>query len=190
MKTKAVIAALGLAGAALALPAAAQMSMSAVYVGGGIGQSKFKADCGGGLDCDKNDTSFRGFVGYQFTRNIAVEGGYTDLGKLKVSGFGTSADIQVTAWDLSGVFSWPIEQFGVFGRLGIASVKAKPGGAFSGAGDQTKSGLTGGLGVSYDLNKNLGFRGEWQRFKADSGSNLGGEGDVDNFMLSALWRFQ
>ena len=189
MKTKAVIAVLGLAGAALALPATAQMTMSAVYAGGGIGQSKFKADCGGGLSCDKNDTSFRIFGGYQFTRNIAAEVGYTDLGKLKVSG-GINGDVAVTAWDLSGVFSWPIEQFGVFGRLGIASVKAKPGGAFSGAGDQSKSGLTWGLGASYDLNKNLGFRAEWQRFKADSGSSLGGEGDVDNLMLSVLWRFQ
>src|SRR5262249_36136324 len=110
MKAKAFVAVLGLAGAALALPAAAQMSMSALYVGGSVGQSKFKADCGGGLDCDKNDTSFRGFVGYQFTKNIAVEGGYADLGKLKVSGFGISGDVAATAWDLSGVFSWPIEQ--------------------------------------------------------------------------------
>src|SRR5258706_5359461 len=75
MKTKAVMAVLALAGAAFALPAAAQMSMSAGYVGGGLGQSKFKADCGGGLDCDKNDTSFRGFVCYQFPRHIAVVGG-------------------------------------------------------------------------------------------------------------------
>src|SRR5262249_53879477 len=143
-----------------------------------------------GLDCDKNDTSFRGFVGYQFTKNIAVEGGYADLGKLKVSGFGISGDVAATAWDLSGVFSWPIEQFGVFGRVGIANTEAKPGGAFSGAGSQSKTDLTYGLGGSYDFNKNLGLRLEWQRYKADSGSSLGGEGDIDNFSLGVLWRFQ
>src|SRR5919201_81955 len=124
MKTKAVIAVLGLASATLALPAAAQMSMSSAYVGGSVGQSRFKADCSG-LDCDKNDTSFRLFGGYQFTRNIAVELGYADLGKLKVSGtvFGVpiSGAVEATAWDLSGVFSWPFaNQFGVFGRLGVA----------------------------------------------------------------------
>ena len=116
MRSKVTIAALGLAAAALALPAAAQMSMSSGYVGGSLGQSKFKADCGP-FSCDKNDTSFRLFGGYQFTRNIAAELGYTDLGKLKVSGFGLSGEVKATAWDLSGVFSWPFaNQFAVCSR--------------------------------------------------------------------------
>src|SRR5437016_4828755 len=121
MRSKATIAVFGLAAAALALPAAAQMSMSSGYVGGGIGQSKFKGDCGG---CDKNDTSFRLFGGYQFTRNIAAELAYADLGKIKFTGGG---EVAVTAWDLSGVFSWPLaNQFSVFGRLGLARTEAKP----------------------------------------------------------------
>src|ERR671930_126021 len=99
MKTKAVIAVLGLASATLALPAAAQMSMSSAYVGGSLGQSKFKGDCGGGgFSCDTKDTSFRIFGGYQFTRNIAAELGYTDLGKLTVSGFGVSGEVKATAF--------------------------------------------------------------------------------------------
>ena len=77
MKTKAVIAVLGLAGAALALPATAQMTMNAAYIGGALGQSKFKGDCGI-PNCDTKDTSFRLFGGYQFTPNIAAELGYTD----------------------------------------------------------------------------------------------------------------
>src|SRR5207237_4472332 len=124
MRSKATIAVFGLAAAALALPAAAQMSMSSGYVGGSIGQSKFKADCGP-FSCDKNDTSFRLFGGYQFTRNIAAELGYADLGKLKISSGGTTGELKASAWDLSGIFSWPIaNQFGGFGRLRLALAAA------------------------------------------------------------------
>jgi OmpA-OmpF porin, OOP family len=188
MKTKAVVAVLGLAAATLALPAAAQMSMNAAYIGGQLGQTNFKADCSG-VDCDKKDTSFRIFGGYQFTPNIAAELGYADLGKLKVSGFGIEGDVAATAWDLSGVFSWPIQQFGVFGRLGVARVEAKPGGAFSGFDSNTKTGLVWGLGGSYDFNRNVGLRLEWTRYKADSGS-LAGEGDIDNLSIGVLYRFK
>src|SRR5581483_9830432 len=187
MKSKAVVAVLGLAAATLALPAAAQMNMSAAYVGGALGQSNFKADCSG-LNCDKKDTSFRIFGGYQFTPNIAAELGYTDLGKLKADfpPFG-SGDISATAWDLSGVFSWPIGQFGVFGRLGVARVEAKPGGIFVGD-SETKTGLTWGLGGQYDFNRNLGLRVEFQRFRADAGG--GDTADIDNLSLGVLWRFK
>ena len=184
MKTKALVAVVGLAAATLALPAAAQMSMNAAYIGGSLGQSNFKGDCAG--NCDKKDTSFRLFGGYQFTPNIAAELGYTDLGKLKVG----SGDIGATAWDLSGVFSWPIQQFGVFGRLGVARVEAKPGGSLSGFDSNTKTGLVWGLGGQYDFNRNLGIRAEWSRYKADAGGGLGGEGDVDNLSLGVLWRFK
>jgi OmpA-OmpF porin, OOP family len=188
MKTKAVVAALGIAAATLALPAAAQMSMSSGYIGGSLGQSNFKADCGG-IDCDKKDTSFRIFGGYQFTPNIAAELGYTDLGKLKVDlgPFG-SGDVSATAWDLSGVFTWPIaNQFGVFGRIGFARVEAKPGGVLGGD-SETKTGLTWGLGGSYDFNRNLGLRLEFQRFRADAGG--GDTADIDNLSLGVVWRFQ
>ena len=187
MKTKALVAVLGVAAATLALPATAQMSMNAAYIGGSLGQSNFKADCGG-ASCDKKDTSFRLFGGYQFTPNIAAELGYTDLGKLKVDlGPLGSGDIGATAWDLSGVFSWPIQQFGVFGRLGVARVEAKPGGALGGD-SATKSGLTWGLGGSYDFNRNLGLRLEFQRFRADAGG--GDTADIDNLSLGVLWRFK
>src|SRR5438094_9199039 len=96
MRSKATIAILGLAAAALALPAAAQMSMSSGYVGASLGQSKFKADCGP-FECDKNDTSFRLFGGYQFTRNIAAELGDVDLGRLKISSGAATGEVQGNA---------------------------------------------------------------------------------------------
>jgi len=189
MNRKALIAITALSAAVFAAPAMAQMrmpSMSSAYIGGSIGQSKFKGDCAP-VDCDKNDTAFRLFGGYQFNRNIAVELGYADLGKVSVSVPGFSASVEANAWDLSGVFSWPFaNQFAAFGRLGFARVEAKAGGAFGSASD-TKNGLTWGLGAQYDVMRNLGLRAEFQRYKEDSSA---ADGDVDVLSIGALWRFQ
>ena len=194
MKSKSVIAILGLAAASFALPAAAQMrspSLSSAYVGGSLGQSKMKFDCGGAATCDQTDTALRIFLGYQFTPNIAAELGYSDLGKSKIAdpSFG-SADVKATAWDLSAVGLWPLaNQFSLLGRLGIFHGETKLSGDLGDAKD-TKTGLLWGLGGQFDLNKNLGFRAEWNRYSKLGGDNFGEKFNVDVFNVSALWRFQ
>src|SRR2546423_13384566 len=105
MNRKALIAISALSAAVFAAPAMAQMrmpSMSSAYIGGSIGQSKFKVDCGG---CDTKDTAFRLFGGYQINRNIAGEPGYTQLSKLGGTGRGES-HTPGTSW----VFSWAVCQ--------------------------------------------------------------------------------
>src|SRR3954467_10471470 len=88
------VAVLALAAAAFALPAVAQWDKSSAYVGGSIGQSKFKDACSGnppGVSCDDKDTAWRIFGGYQFSPNFAAELGYHDLGEAKASAPGFSA---------------------------------------------------------------------------------------------------
>jgi len=197
MKTKALIAVLGLASAALALPAAAQMSMSSVYIGGGVGQSKFKDGCTGvagfGVSCDDKDTAFRLFAGYQFNRYIAAEAGWTDLGKAKASGPGGSVDAKASAFDLSAVGTYPVwEQLSILGRLGGYYSEGKFEGNLTGT--KNEAGLTYGVGVQYDFTKNLGVRGEWQRydkvkFKEDR-FNTEADTNIDVLGVSVLWRFQ
>ena len=84
---KSTIAALSIAAAGFALPAAAQMNMSAFYAGVGIGQSKAKDWCSGagGISCDDKDTAWKVFGGYQFSRNFAAEFGYVKLGEFNAS---------------------------------------------------------------------------------------------------------
>lgn len=193
MKVKAVIAVLGLAAAAFAFPAAAQMrtpALSSAYVGGSIGQSKFKFDCGGLPTCDQNDTAFRIFLGYQFTPNIAAELGYADLGKANIGGFGVTGDVKATAWDLSAVGLWPLaSQFSLLGRLGLYHGETKA--DFLGASSKdTKTGLLWGLGGQFDLNRNIGLRAEWNRYDKMGGDNFGETFHVDVFNISALYRFQ
>jgi len=196
MKTKALIAVAALGAAAFSLPASAQMSMSSAYVGGGFGQSKFKDACSGGsfpgVSCDDKDTAFKIFGGYQFNKNIAAEVGYTDLGKAKASGGGVTAEEKATAWELSAVGSFPVwQQLSILGRLGLYYGEGKVD-APGVSGKKNTTDLTYGLGVGWDFTKNLGVRGEWQRYSKVKFEAAGAsdESDVDVLGVSVLWRFQ
>jgi opacity protein-like surface antigen len=176
------IALLSVAAMALALPAAAQMSMSSVYVGGALGQSKFKDACNGIPGCDDKDTSWGLFAGYQLNRNFSAELGYHDLGSVSVPG----ASIDGNAWELVAVGAWPFtNQFSVYGKLGGYRGELKGGGV-----KESNTDITYGAGLQFDLNKNLGFRGEWQRYPKMGGGDFGQTTDVDVLRVSALWRFQ
>src|SRR5437762_2322486 len=68
------------------------------------------------------------------------------------------------------------------GSLGQSKFKVDCGGC------DTKNALTWGLGVQYDVMRNLGLRGEFQRYKVDAGS--AGSVNIDVLSVGALWRFQ
>jgi OOP family OmpA-OmpF porin len=185
MKTKAVIAVLGLAAAAFALPASAQMRMSSAYAGFGLGQSKFKDACSGISGCDDKDTAFKIFGGYQFNPNIAAELGYNDLGKAS----GGGAEIKATAWELSALGAFPVaNQISILGRLGVYHGELKPSG-IPGVSSETNNGITFGFGGQFDLNRNIGLRVEWQRFNKMGGGNFE-KSNVDVLGISGLYRFQ
>ncbi|HUQ75353.1 MAG TPA: outer membrane beta-barrel protein [Burkholderiales bacterium] len=190
MKSAAVTVALALS--ALALPAAAQMNMSAVYVGATVGQSKFKDACTGltaGVSCDDQDTAWRILAGYQFNPNFAAELGYHNLGETKASGGGVNASIKATAWELVGLGILPLgNQFGVYGKLGVHHSEAKLNSNVGVTGEDSGNGLTFGAGVQFNVMPALGLRAEWQRYR-----NLGGEsdnGDVDVISIGGIWRFR
>ena len=189
---KSAIAVFAVTASAFALPAAAQMNMSAFYVGGSIGQSKFKDSCAGiggaGVSCDDKDTAWRILGGYQFNRNFAAELGYHNLGETKASAPGVDAKIKATAWELVGVGMWPIaNQFGVYGKLGAHHSEAKLDSNVGVSGKDTGNGLTFGAGLQYDVMPALGLRAEWQRYQ-----KVGGDSDnkIDVLSLGALWRFR
>jgi opacity protein-like surface antigen len=168
---KAAIAVLGIAAASFGLPAAAQSTDTGFYVGANVGQSKLKDVCSG---CDDKDTAWRFLGGYQINRNFSAELGYTNLGEFS----GT----KVNAWELVGVGLFPINnQFGIYGKLGGHHSEAKDGGS------ETGNGLTYGAGLQFDLSRNLGLRGEWQRY-----DKLAGISDLKGDVLSvgAIWRFR
>ncbi len=164
MGRKWLVSVLGAAAVAVSVGAQAQTAMSPVvpniYAGLEIGQ----ADAGG-----EDDIGFKVFGGYQFTRNIAAELGYGML-------FDKN-DVEVTALELVAVGMFPIaNQFSVIGKLGLANVEADtPGGS------EDKTELTYGIGVQFDVSRNLAVRALWQRYDTSE--------EVDWLAIGALWRF-
>src|SRR5437868_6263632 len=55
-------------------------------------------------------------------------------------------------------------------------------------GKETNYGPTYGVGVQYEINKNIALRGEWQAYPGLGGSTLP-KGDLDTVSVGALWRF-
>jgi len=190
---KAAIAVLGLAAAAFALPAAAQVvDKSAFYVGASVGQSKFKGACEGlpaGVSCDEKDTAWRILGGYQFSPNFAAELGYHNFGETKASGGGLEVKDKASAWELVGVGMFPIaNQFGIYGKLGGHHGESKLESNVAGvSGKDTGNGLTFGAGLQWNVMAPLGLRAEWQRYQ-----KVGGDSDnkIDVLSLGAVWRFR
>lgn len=155
------------------------------YLGAAIGQSM--ADCGNLPSCDDKDTAYRVFGGYQFNRNIAVEGGYTPLGEIS-SG---SLKLETNAWDLVAVGIWPLNQaFSIYGKLGFYNAELEVSGPISGK--KTTTDLTYGVGGQFNLGRNVGLRLEWQRYggvEAPQVGGLSGDSDIDVISLGALWKF-
>lgn len=184
------LAILGLASAmAFAGPALAQDT--GFYAGVSFGQSSADIDCSGLTTCDDKDTAWKILGGYRFNRNLAVEFGYTDLGEGSGSDAVNSATIESTAFEVVAVGSFPIaNNFSIYGKAGFfrGDTEANVTGPGGGSVSESNTDLTYGVGVQYDFNKNLGVRGEWQRYTNLGGDNID-EFDVDVISVGVVWRF-
>jgi opacity protein-like surface antigen len=86
-----VAAALGI-GIVLAPTAgrAPQDEASGPYIGAGVGQSDVDTDCAvAGTEttgCDTTNTAWKAYLGYQFNKWIALEGGYVKFGDVNATG--------------------------------------------------------------------------------------------------------
>jgi len=194
MKMKKItIALMGLAAAAAALPAAAQMrapALNSFYVGATVGRSDAgNCEAPAGISCDTKDTAWRILGGYQFHRNFAAELGYHNLGDVKFSATGVSAKVATSAWELVGVGMLPFaNQFSAYGKLGAYRAKSELTGDL-GSGSDTSTGLTWGIGAQWDVMPQLGLRLEWQQYN-DVGGDNSAKGDINVLGVGAIWRFK
>jgi OOP family OmpA-OmpF porin len=149
-----------------------------IYFGGSGG----KTDIGGGITSglitsgtvDHKDKGFKFFGGYQFNEYIALEAAYVDLGKVKYSGdfLGapvTGGEVKVTGYNFSIVISVPVSTaISIFGKAGQFSSESKAEDVTGGAPfSQTirKTSDSAGLGMSYNITRNLSARLEYERFR-------------------------
>ena len=194
----AVLAALASAMLGAAGTAAAQQGFQArspssdlgFYTGIGVGSSRFDGVCNGASSCDDKDSTWKLFGGYNFNNNLGLELGYHDLGSFSASAPGFSGNGDVTGWEVSGVGRMPLGQsgFSLFGKVGgfrwDRSI-GRTGPAFGGAGSNTGTDWTWGLGAQYAFNRNLSARLEWQQFR-DVGT---GGSDVNAVTANAVYKF-
>lgn len=190
-----IIAALGvLVVAAPTLVVAQQPQDRGGYLGLSLGRADYKNTCSGiAVACDDSDSAWRFFGGYQFSRGLALELGYANLGAVSASGAGVEARAEVRAWDLVGVGSFHFTpQFALFGKLGIyrSDVDSRGTvGSFTGNGSEKNTGFTYGAGVQYNFTRNLGLRAEWQAYDNVGGARTG-EDDISAFSVGVVWKFQ
>jgi OmpA-OmpF porin, OOP family len=168
-------------GIALACVAASSFAADAPwYVGGGIGISDFRG-CPDNASCDASDQAYKVYAGYRFSRQIAVEAGYSDLGKTTA----TAGDF-VTQTKPRGITAhvvglWPLtERFSLLGRLGVIYGDSKVTGTAPTRNEKGTE-LAWGVGAQFDLMPDVGVRLEWERFQFRN--------EVDAITLGVIARF-
>ena len=165
------------------------------YVGLGVGQARAKLDCTGADTCDRTDTAFRLYGGYQFTPNVALEAAYYDQGKARVTGTdpllgSIGGDFKGQGVGLWGVLAAPMEAASFYAKLGVVSSRIKLDatssalGSASAAERHTRGPL--GLGASYEFAPKWVARLDYERFRARF---MDEKVSVDLVTLGAHYRF-
>ncbi len=217
MKYLSIPAAIGLATlTALAAPAAlAQQNNSGWYLGGNIGRTGQSADDAAitnglaaqgltttSIDSNDRDRGYKLFGGYQFNRNVAIEGGYFDLGSFGYTATtaplgSQSGDVRYKGLNLDLVGTLPItDKFSAIGRVGVTTTRAS--GSYSATGaagvpfgianaSERSTNPKWGVGVMYDFTPSLGMRVEAERYRVkDAFRN---KNHVDMISVGLVYRF-
>lgn len=150
---------------------------------------------------DDSDTAYKIQVGYQYSQNFAVEGGYINLGEATYSasytGGSANAKAEASGLNIAAVGILPINQsFSVFGKLGLIDAKVKvsanatgPGGSASGSASSTDWRPYFGAGGTYNVNKQLGIRIEYEQFNGLGDDKKTGEADVSLLSMGVVYKF-
>ncbi len=140
---------------AAVLAAIAGSASAQGYVGAVTGLTRYSVDCTGTTRCDKSDTGYKVYGGYQINPHWGVEVGYTDFGKTKGTVGALDLEVEAKAFSAVGVLrgQFSTDWSGVL-RLGIASVKSKLSTAF-GSKSESNVKAYAGIGLEYALTNEL-----------------------------------
>lgn len=142
------------------------------YVGADVGRSSYTSP---GLT-DTRATSYGVNGGYAYTKNLAVEASYADLGDVATGAVKTKANVT----DLAAVGTYNISNaFAMYGRLGYAWADTDTAGATT-----RHDSVTYGAGVSYRLTDAIDLRGGMKRY------GLSGSSHVTNLNAGLRYNFK
>jgi OOP family OmpA-OmpF porin len=129
-----------------------------VYAGIDVGSTKLDG-------ISDRQSSFGGFVGYQFNQSMAVEAGYRRLADFD--------DVTINQTHASVIGILPLQSnFNIYGRLGYNHLETKTGLLYAGL-NGSESGVLYGVGVGYNFSPNIMVRLEAQKPTSDT-SNVSG----------------
>jgi hypothetical protein len=176
--TCASAAALGL------VPIADALAESGPYIGGSIGSVTIQAEIPDEnftdvFKFDENDFAWKAFGGYSFDLpviDLAIEGGYVDLGAPSGNLLGSQVELDLNGWDVFGLVGLDLGPVGVFVKAGVVSWDAEATIDSIGAGGDSGTDPAYGIGARFNLG-NLEIRGEYEYFDIDSTDDV--------YMLSA-----
>ena len=192
-------------GSISAVPPDACAQEAGWYVGAGdLSKARMKASINTGriaagfasaaTALDKSEQGWKIFGGYEFNQNLAVEGGYAALGNFSFTSTTVPAGTlrgttEPGAWTLDAVGTLPlVYNFSLFARAGV--LRSETDFSVTSTGPtvvrltQTDHdwGYHLGLGVAFNIWKNVTLRAEWERYRVSDG--IGGSADVDLLALS------
>lgn len=180
MKFNSASSKLAVASAALvaALGAVGTAHAQGLYIGGSAGGSHYKGNSVGNAETDRSSTGAKIFGGYQLTPNVGIEAGYTDLGKFNSS----AGQLKADGAYLDAVGKLPVAgPWSAIGRVGVFNGKTD---GLGGGGRDTN--VKVGAGVEYAIDTNLAVRGEWERYRLDTGR---GKANTDLYTVGVKYAF-
>jgi hypothetical protein len=168
-----------IAGAVALVSLASGSAFAQAYAGVNLGASHAHRGCGAAAatgaitSCDKTDFAWKLTGGYQLPGTPwAGELTYFDLGKFKGSGTGTTAEAKDSYWGLGGAFRPDLGGgLGGVARVGAAYGTSKVDYSLGTAsGEHSKHGWHPyyGLGVNYEIAKNVKIEADWDNTRITS----------------------
>jgi hypothetical protein len=163
-------------------------AQSGAYLGGSVGSATIAVDIpdenlGEVFEFDENDFAWKAFGGYNFDLGVvdlAIEGGYVDLGAPSGDLLGSQVELDVTGWDVFGVLGVDIGPVGVFAKAGMVSWDAAASINNIDTGEDDGTDPAYGVGARFNLG-NLEIRDEYEYFDIDPED----ANSEDVYMLSA-----
>ncbi|HET9122242.1 MAG TPA: porin family protein [Acidiferrobacteraceae bacterium] len=155
------------------VPALAQAYSSGFYIGAGGGsahdrqiQDNLVTTPGFATATNGRRNAWKAFGGVDLGKVFGVEAGFVSLGTPTATNGVENVSVTSRGPYLDAVLRFPItRQFGVFAKGGAADLRSEVNSSIAGYSATRRTRATYGAGLKYSFTRNVGIRGEWERFR-------------------------
>lgn len=155
----------------------------------------------GAVTSDDRHNGFKLFAGYRLSPNLAMEGGYVDLGRYTYTATTTApagiltGKMRRQGANLDVVGTLPVaNRLSAIGRVGMVYISVRDsivgtGGVLVATPNPAKDDISAkfGFGLQYDLTRNVGLRGEVERYQIED--SAGNAGNINVYSAGIVMKF-